>query len=100
MPTASSGEPVAPSLPASEPGIARSAADPRPGLSGLPAGALEEWLGSQGQPSYRARQIRDAVWGGFAAGSTEMRTLPVALREALDRDFRVDAIVAEEVAVA
>ena len=41
---------------------ARPARDPRPGLSGLAEGALEAWLAAEGQPAYRARQIRDAVW--------------------------------------
>ncbi len=72
----------------------------RPGLSGLPDGALEEWLAAQGQPAYRARQIRDAVWGGFATTTAEMATLPSALRSALEGAFRVDTILGDEVTVA
>jgi 23S rRNA (adenine2503-C2)-methyltransferase len=100
MPTAASGEPAAPSRPISEPATARSAIDPRPGLSGLPAGELERWLVGQSQPSYRARQIRAAVWRAYAAATADMRTLPATLREALERDFRADTIAAEEVTVA
>jgi len=93
-------QPVAPSQAATDPTALRPDADPRPGLSGLPDGVLEAWLTEQRQPAYRARQIRDAVWGGQAATMAEMATLPAALRSALDGGFRADTIVADEVTVA
>jgi 23S rRNA (adenine2503-C2)-methyltransferase len=71
-----------------------------PGLSGLPEGALEEWLVGQGQPAYRARQIREAVWRRHAATVDEMATLPPGLRAGLDAAFRVDTIAADEATVA
>ena len=74
--------------------------DPRPALAGLPEGALEEWLAAQGQPKYRAAQIRDAVWRGLAATTAEMVTLPAGLRSELEAAFRVDSIQADEVTVA
>jgi len=79
---------------------ARAAADPRPGLSGLPEGVLESWLASNGQPAYRAKQIRDAIWRQHVASPEELHTLPVGLRESLGQAFRTDTIVADEVTVA
>jgi 23S rRNA (adenine2503-C2)-methyltransferase len=81
-------------------GAATAAADPRPGLSGLPEGVLESWLASNGQPAYRAKQIRDAIWRQHVASSEELHTLPAALRESLGEAFRTDTIVADEVTVA
>ena len=77
----------------------KPAADPRPGLSGLPDGGLETWLESEGQPAYRARQIRDGVWRQNAASAEELLTLPSALRASLDRAFRIDTIATDEVRV-
>jgi 23S rRNA (adenine2503-C2)-methyltransferase len=79
---------------------ARPAANPRPGLSGLSDGALEAWLAAEGQPAYRASQIRDGVWRSNARTADELRTLPAALRARLDAAFRMDSIEAHEVAVA
>jgi 23S rRNA (adenine2503-C2)-methyltransferase len=86
--------------PTSVVGAPRSAIDPRPGLSGLPEGLLESWLSSNGQPLYRAKQIRDAIWRQHVASPEELRTLPLALRESLGQSFRTDTIVADEVTVA
>ncbi len=72
----------------------------RPGLSGLADGALESWLAERSLPSYRARQIRDAVWGGLASDPAELRTLPAALRASVAESFRLDTIEADEVTVA
>ena len=79
---------------------ARAAVDLRPGLSGLPEGVLEAWLAANGQPAYRAKQIRDAIWRQHIASPDELHTLPLALRESLGRSFRTDTIVADEVTVA
>jgi 23S rRNA (adenine2503-C2)-methyltransferase len=77
-----------------------SPADSRPGLSGLPEGALEEWLAGVGQPAYRGRQIRNALWRNNAATVDEMGTLPAELRGRLAEAFRVDTIAADKIAVA
>jgi 23S rRNA (adenine2503-C2)-methyltransferase len=98
--TAAGVQAVVPSPAAVDAAPGSAAVDSRPGLSGLPDGALEEWLTAQRQPSYRARQIRDAVWGGFAASAAEMATLPVALRSSLERAFRADTILGDEVTAA
>jgi 23S rRNA (adenine2503-C2)-methyltransferase len=71
--------------------------DPRPGLSGLPVGALRSWFVDRGQPAYRARQVADAAWGGLARDADGLRTLPRELREAVDAAFRIDTLVGTEV---
>ena len=89
-----------PSTPARAPRPPKPIPDPRPGLSGLPDGGLESWLASEGQPAYRARQIRDGVWRQNAAAADELLTLPAALRAGLERAFRLDTIAEDEVTVA
>jgi len=74
--------------------------DPRPGLSGADPAELEAWLGKHAQPAYRARQIADHLWSGTAHDADELRTLPQALRRALDDDFRIDTLVDTEVRAA
>ena len=71
----------------------------RPGLSGLANGALEEWLAAEGQPAYRARQIRDAVWRQNAATADELLTLPAPLRTRIGDAFTIDTIAQDEVKV-
>ena len=66
--------------------------DPRPGLSGLAADELAAWFAERGEPAYRARQVGDAVWGRSARSIDEVRTLPAALREAVDEAFRFDTV--------
>jgi len=77
----------------------KSAPDQRPGLSGLGEVDLGAWLRAEGQPAYRARQIRDGVWRRQARTSAALLTLPAPLREALDRAFRIDTIETDEVMV-
>jgi 23S rRNA (adenine2503-C2)-methyltransferase len=74
---------------------------PRPGISGLTPAELTAWVDTQGQPSYRVRQIADAIWkdGGVTAAA-DIRTLPAALRDALDRDFRLDTVADTEIRLA
>jgi 23S rRNA (adenine2503-C2)-methyltransferase len=78
----------------------REKRDPRPGLSGTGEGELEKWLAGEGQPQYRARQIRDAIWRQNAATPDELLTLPAPLRARLGEAFRVDTIIENEVKVA
>jgi 23S rRNA (adenine2503-C2)-methyltransferase len=79
---------------------ARTARDPRPGLSGLADGRLEAWMAGHGQPAFRAKQVRDAVWNGNARSVDEMLTLPAALRAELDASFRIDTIVEDRISLA
>ena len=64
----------------------------RPGLSGLSFEDLEAWLAERGEPTYRVRQIADAVWANTVASMDEMHTLPADLRSALDASFRFDTV--------
>jgi 23S rRNA (adenine2503-C2)-methyltransferase len=68
------------------------ARDARPGLSGLAADELATWFAGRGEPAYRARQVADAVWGRSATSIDEIRTLPSALREAVETAFRFDTV--------
>jgi 23S rRNA (adenine2503-C2)-methyltransferase len=74
-------------------------ADARPGISGLAPDALEAWFTSRGEPSYRARQVADAVWSRHATGAADIRTLPAALRDELEAAFRFDTVADSEVRV-
>ena len=72
-----------------------------PGISGLTPEALAAWVEAQGQPSYRARQIADAVWkDGGRTDAAAMQTLPAPLRDALARDFRLDTVADTEIRLA
>jgi len=96
------GDPVVtpPLEPESRPDPGSVSRHARPGLSGLADGALEEWLASEGQPAYRARQIRDAIWRQNAQTAEEMLTLPAAFRSRLAHAFRIDTIVDDEIRLA
>jgi 23S rRNA (adenine2503-C2)-methyltransferase len=50
---------------------------------------LTSWLAEQGQPGYRAAQIRRWLFAGRARGLDDMSDLPQALRERLAADFRL-----------
>jgi len=97
---ATASVPAPGTAPLRPPRSARHATDPRPGLSGLADGAIDAWLAAVGQPAYRARQIRDAVWRTNAQTADELRTLPAPLRARVEEAFRVDTIAADEVTVA
>ncbi len=70
--------------------------DQRPGLAGLAPGELEAWLAARGEPSYRGRQIADALWRGTAEAASDVRPLPVTLRAGLDEAFRWDTVADTE----
>ncbi len=70
-----------------------------PGLSGLAPERLAAWLRDRGQPSYRARQVNDAVFGGTVAAIDGMATLPVGLRRELAAAFRFDTLIETDVRV-
>ena len=75
--------------------------EPLPGISGLTPDELATWVEARGEPSYRARQIADAVWkdGGVTEPSA-MRTLPAALRDVLASAFRLDTVEDTEIRLA
>ena len=76
------------------------ALDPRPGLSGLAPEALTAWFAERGQPSFRARQLNDALWAGGAATAATIKTLPAALRSEIDSAFLLDTVADTEIRLA
>jgi len=77
----------------------RPVPDPRPGISGLDPATLAAWFTERGQPSYRARQLGDAIWSGTVGSLESVLTLPVALRAAVDEAMRFDTVADAEVRV-
>ncbi len=73
--------------------------DERPGVAGLLPEDLAAWFSAQGQPAYRARQVRDAAWRGRQSSFDEILTLPAALRPDLEAAFRFDTLTETEVRV-
>ncbi len=75
--------------------------DARPGISGMTPDELGAWVAARGQPSYRVRQIADAVWkDGGQTAATAFRTLPLGLREALAAELALDTVGDTELRVA
>jgi len=72
------------------------AGDRRPGLSGQSLDELAAWFATRGEPTYRARQVADAVWRGDASAASHIRTLPTTLRDALDAAFQFDTVADTE----
>jgi 23S rRNA (adenine2503-C2)-methyltransferase len=67
--------------------------EPRSGISGLTPDELSAWIEARGEPSYRARQVADAIWkDGGVTDAAAIRTLPAALRDALGEAFRFDTV--------
>jgi len=66
----------------------------------LPDGALEEWLAGHGEPAYRARQVRDALWRQNGPDGDELKTLPAPSATVWPRRSASDTIVDDEVKVA
>ena len=78
----------------------RAAAAARPGLSGVSEAALATWLVERGEPAYRGRQVRDALWRVPATGPGAITTLPRALAAALEDSFRWTTLDGEQVVLA
>jgi 23S rRNA (adenine2503-C2)-methyltransferase len=75
--------------------------DQRPGISGVTMDELAAWVEVHGEPSYRARQVADAVWkDGGVTESAAIRTLPAGLRDALTSTFRLDTVADTEIRLA
>jgi 23S rRNA (adenine2503-C2)-methyltransferase len=56
-------------------------------LLDLDASALNAWVAQQGQPRYRAAQVRRWIYQQRAGSFEQMSDLPKALRAALDAEF-------------
>jgi 23S rRNA (adenine2503-C2)-methyltransferase len=66
-------------------------------LAGMDLERLDSMLAERGEPSYRARQVWE--WAARGAGSyAEMSNLPLALREALDREVPFSALTVAGIA--
>ena len=75
--------------------------DRTPGISGLTPDELAAWVAARGEPSYRARQIADAVWkDGGMTDPSGIRTLPPPLRDGLADDFSFDTVADTEIRLA
>ena len=61
----------------------------KPFLHSLKEGELKQWLKSQGQSAFRAKQIEQWLWQHCVASTEQMSNLPKALQEVLERDFIV-----------
>ena len=73
----------------------------KPGISGLTPDELATWVEARGEPSYRARQIAEAVWtDGGLTDAAAMRTLPVPLRDAIEASFELDTVADTEIRLA
>ena len=81
-------------------GMTSAPAADRQGLSGLPPEALAVWLAERGEPSYRARQVAEAVFGGTVGSVEEMATLPADLRRDLAATFRFETLAETDLRVA
>jgi 23S rRNA (adenine2503-C2)-methyltransferase len=77
----------------------RTAADARPGLSGLSTADLAAWFEARGEPAYRARQVVTALWSGGATRAADVTTLPQRLAAALDEAFRWTTVIDDAVVV-
>ena len=79
---------------------ARRSTDVAPvGVSGLSTAELVTWLGERGHPTYRARQVADAVWRSPAPSFADVRTLPAPLREEIAGAFRFDTVGDTEIRI-
>ena len=72
----------------------------RPALSTIGERDLAGLLRELGQPSWRARQLREATWHPYVGGFEEIRQLPGGLRVELDHRLRFSkaAVTSERVA--
>ena len=63
-----------------------------PGISELTPESLSAWFTARGEPSFRARQVLDAVWQTGAPSPDAITTLPAPLRGDLAGAFRWDTV--------
>jgi len=60
---------------------------------------LSVFLEKNGTPAFRLKQVRDAVYKGFAVSWDEVPVLPAPLREKLKAEFRINSLDAVETQV-
>jgi len=61
----------------------------KPFIHGLSLQDLERWMGAQGQPAFRAKQLADWLFHKYVRGWDDMRNVPKALRATLDESFEL-----------
>ena len=72
-------------------GMVGGVSEPAAAVLSLSASELEAWLAAHDTPAYRRRQL----WGWIARGAAsfeEMHDIPMPLRVALERDFRITSL--------
>jgi 23S rRNA (adenine2503-C2)-methyltransferase len=77
--------------------VRRSFPTAHPGIASTSIADLETWLSERGHPSYRGRQIGDAVWRSPATSFDDVRTLPAPLRHDLAANFRFATVADTEI---
>ena len=70
----------------------RTASPERPAISDVGRDELVGWLKQNGEPAYRANQIRRHATHGTGAGFAELTDLPKVLRDALEQSFRWSSV--------
>ncbi|MFW6414574.1 MAG: 23S rRNA (adenine(2503)-C(2))-methyltransferase RlmN [Verrucomicrobiota bacterium] len=63
-------------------------------IKNLTGRQLLDWLDSQGEPKFRAKQIHEWLYDHFVQDFQAMRNLPLKLREQLARDFSATSVSA------
>ncbi len=71
----------------------------RPGIAGQTPATLEAWFHERGEPTFRSRQVLDAVWRTDIADPGAISTLPAQTRADLAAAFRWDTLVDTELTV-
>ncbi len=64
----------------------------KPPISTVVPAELATWFAAQGEPPYRARQVRGHIFAGDAASFADMTDLSKQLRERLDADFAFSSL--------
>lgn len=71
-----------------------------PALSTASEAEVVETLAELGEPSWRARQVRAAVWQPFVGGFEAVQQLPARLRDALSEELQFSTVSVDVEAVA
>lgn len=85
-------EPSVSAPPARSLPVLPSARDSRPGVAGIAEAAIATLISNLGEPSFRSRQVADAVWRSGAADWDEVTTLARPLRASLAERLRFDTL--------
>jgi len=70
--------------------------EPKPSIKDVGSERLAAWLREQGQPAFRAKQIREWLYPKWCTDFTEMTNLPATLRAELAVAFEAFTVSADE----